>query len=241
MPTMPSTARIVRKPRAMVRPMVTVWNEDDEIAVPDWVRNINSFRRWLDLESVPEKRKIWWLQGEVWIDMNKEQLYSHNRLRTTVTSKLFTFTEKEDLGVFFSDGVLLSNIGADISGNPDGVYVSHEAFRTKRVTQIEGKQRGYVELVGVADMVLEILSDSSVIKDTERLFAAYALAGIREYWLIDARGEHLRFDINRLTVKGYVAGRKQDGWIKSSVFARSFRLTESHDLSGNPKYRLEMR
>ena len=148
--------------------------------------------------------------------------------------------DESDKGVFLPDGAHLTNLTADISGNPDGVYVSHEAFQTGRVTRVEGKSGGCVELEGTPDMVLEVISDSSVNKDTNVLHAAYALAGIREYWLADAREEILRFEIFRLTAKGYVASRKQDGWIKSPVFGRSFRLTESEDRSGNPKYTLEV-
>jgi Uma2 family endonuclease len=90
-------------------------------------------------------------------------------------------------------------------------------------------------------MVPEVLSDNSVEKDTVLLHGAYAEACIPEYWLVDAREEPLHFDIYGLTSNGYTAGSKQDGWIKSSVFGRSFRLTESRDRLGNPKYRLEVR
>ena len=45
--------------------------------------------------------------------------------------------------------------------------------------------------------MVEIVSDASVKKDTERLPAAYHAAGIREFWLIDARGVEVRFTIHR--------------------------------------------
>ena len=74
--------------------------------------------------------------------------------------------------------------------------------------------------------VLEVLSDSSVEKDIVILFDAYWQAGIAEYWLVDARKGPVRFDIYRHTSKGYVATRKQAGWVKSAVFSKSFRLSQ---------------
>ncbi len=43
--------------------------------------------------------------------------------------------------------------------------------------------------------MVEILSDSSVGKDTERLPPRCAVAGVGELWLIDARTSELRFDV----------------------------------------------
>jgi Uma2 family endonuclease len=63
--------------------------------------------------------------------------------------------------------------------------------------------------------LLEIVSAGSVEKDTQTLRELYWKAGIAEYWLVDARGERLAFDILRHAAKGYVATRKAAGWLKS--------------------------
>jgi Uma2 family endonuclease len=106
---------------------------------------------------------------------------------------------------------------------------------------IEGAQEGYVELEGTPDMTLEIVSASSVEKDTDILRNDYWRAGISEYWLADARGERPRFDILRYTSRGYVPTRKQAGWIKSAVFGKSFRLIVRTDALGHPEYTLRCR
>jgi heat-inducible transcriptional repressor len=55
-------------------------------------------------------------------------------------------------------------------------------------------------------MVLEVVSPSSVVKDTEWLMSRYHEAGVREYWLIDARGEgDPAFTIYRRAAKEFVA------------------------------------
>ena len=51
-----------------------------------------------------------------------------------------------------------------------------------------------MELEG-PDLVVEIVSDSSVTKDTQRLPLSYWQAGVTEYWLVDVGGERLSFQI----------------------------------------------
>ena len=62
-----------------------------------------------------------------------------------------------------------------------------------------------------------------------------------EYWLVDGRKEPLSFEILRYTAKGYVSTRKQQGWLKSAVFGKSFRLIQGTDPFGDPQYTLEVR
>jgi Uma2 family endonuclease len=106
---------------------------------------------------------------------------------------------------------------------------------------VEGKKEGYVELQGTPDMVLEVVSESSVTKDTITLQELYWQAMIPEYWIVNARGASITFEILRHTAKGYVATRKQAGWVKSAVFGKSFRLTQQTDDLGNPEYTLAVR
>ena len=65
--------------------MVTVLHESQRVSVPGWVTDINAFRRWTDANDFPDKARIWWLKGEVWIDMSKEQIFTHVRVKTEVT------------------------------------------------------------------------------------------------------------------------------------------------------------
>lgn len=139
-----------------------------------------------------------------------------------------------------SDGLLLSNFAADISGKPDCVFVSDATLASDRVRLLDGADGGYVELQGSPDMVLEVVSKSSERKDTIDMRQAYWDAGIREYWLVDARRE-LRFDILRHGARGYVATPKRDGWLKSAVFGKSFRLTAATNKQGHPEYTLHLK
>jgi Uma2 family endonuclease len=150
--------------------------EGDEVAVPSWVNDLESFRRWSDHDDFPEKGRISYLCGEVWVDMSKEQLFTHNEVKSEINAVLKTLVRSTRSGRTFGNGAFVSNEEADISNQPDGMYVSFESIMEGRVRIIEGKDEGYVELEGSPDMVLEVVSRSSVKKDTEILRKAYAAA-----------------------------------------------------------------
>ncbi len=167
--------------------MVTVINDESvSVHVPAGVTDIEAFRRWADAPDFPEQGSIWWLKGEVWADMSKQQLFSHVLVKTKITVKLGAIAEAEQLGIYLTDGAMLSNFPADVAGVPDGLFVSTQTLDSDRVRLIEGKKSGFVEVQGAPDMVLEVISDGSVHKDEVMLKAAYFEAGIPEYWLIDA-------------------------------------------------------
>src|SRR6185437_10252635 len=197
---------------------------------------------WAGDNDLPEKTRIDFYRGEVWIDMGREQVFTHGHVKTRISTTLDSFTQSRDLGYYFCNGILVTNVAADLSGNPDGTFVSHDSIESGRVACIEGKRdEGVVELLGTVDMVLEVVSTSSVGKDTDTLRQAYWEAGVAEYWLVDARGDRLDFRILKHASKGYTETRKQAGWLRSTVFGRSFRLTRKKDKSGHPNFMLEMK
>jgi hypothetical protein len=221
--------------------MVTFIDERNQVSVPSWVVDLESFRRWADADDFPETGHIWYLKGEVWVDMTKEQIFTHVQIKTKFYIVVGGLVEVGQMGLFLADGAMLSNVEADISGNPDAVFASKDSLRSERVRLIEGFETGYVELEGSPDMVLEVVSTSSVQKDTVILRQAYWEAGIREYWLVDARKAPPKFDILRHTAKGYTATRKQGGWVKSAVLGKSFKFTQGKDALGNPEFTLAVR
>jgi Uma2 family endonuclease len=222
--------------------MITVINESNcVVSIPTWVVDLESFRRWADADDFPEDGRAWYLKGEVWIDMSKEQFFTHLAVKREFFYVLTGLVKAGDLGLFLPDGLLLSNATADISGKPDATFVAAESIQAKRVQLVEGWDGGFVEMEGSPDMVLEVVSTSSVNKDTVVLRKGYWEAGIREYWLVDARQEPIRFDIFRRTAKGYAASPKRDGWLKSAVFGKSFQLSQRVNALGHPEYTLAVR
>lgn len=200
-----------------------------EIEVPFWVNDLDSFRRWVHSGELPEKLKVHFVNGHVWMDVMGEAL-SHNQAKLAVMVVLAGLVRAEELGVLFPDGMLLTNDDADLGCEPDVMFVSAESLASGRVTFTQGETTGAVatEMVGSPDMVLEVVSPSSVVKDTDWLMTQYHDAGVSEYWLIDARrnGDPV-FTIFRRMAKEFIPVRKSRGWLKSPVFGKSFRLVRT--------------
>jgi Uma2 family endonuclease len=225
--------------------MLTVVSDGTQmLTIPSWVVDFASFRRWCESDEFPEEGRIWFLRGGVWADMTMEQVFSHNQVKNEIAYTLTGLIKRTKSGRFFPDGLRITNLPAELSGVPDGTYVSFDTLRAGRAKYVEGKGKdvgGYTQLEGIPDLVIEVVSPSSVDKDTEWLQKAYWEAGIPEYWLIDARKPPLSFDLYRHTANGYAAARKSGGWAKSAVLGRSFRLMAAVNGLGHPEYTLELR
>lgn len=214
----------------------------EQVRIPDSVVDLDSFRAWAKSDAFPDRGRYSYFKGELWVDLMPEQLFTHNDVKMEYAEVIRRLFKKTRRGRLFGDGTLVTNVDAGLSTEPDGVVVLFESLQAGRVQLIESSSgEGCIEIAGVPDMALEIVSQSSVQKDTVMLRELYWNAGIPEYWLVDVRGDRLEFDILRRGRNGYVATRKQAGWVKSAVLARSFRLTRNLDAAGNPEHTLAMR
>jgi Uma2 family endonuclease len=221
--------------------MNTIVLYESAVHIPDGIRDLTGFRRWIHSDDFPEAGRICYLDGQVWVDISKEQIFAHNQVKQEFNLVIGGLVKAERLGRYFPDGLYLTNDRANLAAQPDGTFVARDSLQSGRVRLVEGDKEGYLEMDGSPDMVLEVVSASSVEKDKETLRDLYWQAEITEYWLVDARSDRLDFTILRREVGGYVAARKQAGWVKSRVFDRGFRLTCQPDDTGNPEYRLSVR
>src|SRR5438094_4058302 len=96
------------------RLMITVHAYPESVHVPVWVHDLESFRRWMHSDESPEKVPVYFLHGEVWLDMSQEQIFSQVLIKSEFTAVLRTLTKKLRLGTFLPDGLLLTNDNADM-------------------------------------------------------------------------------------------------------------------------------
>jgi Uma2 family endonuclease len=177
------------------------------------------------------------------VDMSAERAGSHNAVKTEVTRVLGGLVLDRDLGMFFSDGMWITSDEAGLSNEPDALFASWESFAAGRIELIvsnEAEDDG-IELRGCPDWVLEAISPSSVDKDTHLLPSAYYRAGVREYWMIDAREQALRFTVFARGDSAFVEVPMQDDWVLSEVFGCEFRLERERNRIGVWAYRLRVR
>jgi Uma2 family endonuclease len=209
------------------------------IVIPPTAHTLAGFRAWYASDDFPEEGRIEFLAGEIIIDMGHERVSSHVSLKGEFARALITLAKELNLGQFFTDGVRVVNEDANLSNEPDGCLVTWEAVRSRRVRLQQSRDgEDETEVVGSPDMVVEIVSPSSVRMDTVRLPELYHRAGIREYWLVDARGDDIAFTIFRHAPSGYQPAGTTDGWLSSDVFGRQMRLERSETPIGTWDYHL---
>jgi|SRR5579883_252293 len=217
-------------------------SENPLVTVPSCATaSLAPFREWAGDNDLPEKAELCFYHGEVLLRWAKNNFFSHVAVKTEISRVLTNIVKEQKNGTFLTDDALFTNEKADLSCNPDATFISNDAIKSKRIKLIAGKE-GFVELLGSADMVLEVVSDSSERKDNQTLFETYFEVGVSEYWLVDARAEEIEFLIySRGTKKFAVVKKQAGGWMKSAVFGKSFRLIHGTDATGNPEFTLEVK
>ena len=173
--------------------------------------------------------------------MSPEEISSHVDPKGELIAAIWTIVRQHDWGKVYVDGARLTNEAANISNEPDLMFCSWATLESKLVTIAEtvpGSER-WMEVVGSPDLVVEILSKSSVRKDTRVLKKRYFLAGINEYWLIDARKTEIDFQVLVRGPQGFEpVDADRRGFRLSSVLPFKFKLTRERDRIGTWKYTL---
>ena len=209
---------------------------EEQIEIPMNIRSLADFRRWATSDASPDRGRIDYISGRIAVDLSPEDLYTHGILKTELVGALWRRTKEEDLGELYTGSTRVSSPNADLSAEPDIVFVSGQSLdggRVRPVPRAGAPPDRYVEMEGAPDLIVEIVSDASVRKDTERLPAAYYEAGVAEFWLVDARGEELLFRIHRRGPSAYrPAEADAEGYQFSAVLDRWYRLERTRDVRG---------
>ncbi len=213
------------------------------VEVPSSAYTLEGFRRWARSEDFPENHRVTFINGALTIEMSPERYESHLAVKEPISRILAVLVNSLDLGRYYPDGAWFTNEEAGVSNEPDAMFASWATLQSGRLQPPDGWQDGndYIELVGTPDWVCEVVSNSSERKDKQLLKGAYHRAGIREYWLIDARKEQIDFQLLIWNTEGYVAAPDDTGWQRSEVFEKCFRLQRDSDRMGRWRYELEVR
>ena len=213
------------------------------VHLPDTVRTLSGFCEWAISSAFPVFGRFTFLDQEIHVDMSPEEIQTHINIKAEVNRQFANLARRLKLGTYFPDGTLIRNDPAGLANEPDCTFVLHDSMRSGKVRL--QPRKGYpgedMALVGSPDIVVEIVSRSSWTKDTCELVEKYHAAGIAEYWLIDGLDDKLEFRLLRWRKGGYVAAPARQGWRKSHVLDRWFRLTRKQDIDGLWQYTLGVR
>jgi Uma2 family endonuclease len=226
----------------MAHTMATTVRIEDQVEIPMNLQGLADFRRWAVSDAFPERGRIDYLAGSIEVDMSPEDLHTHGKLKVELVRVLADRVAEADLGELYTDRARVSSPEADLSVEPDVVLVTNESLdsgRVRLVPRAGGGEDRYIELEGAPDLVVEIVSDSSVRKDTNRLPGLYYTAGVREFWLVDARRAELVFRIHQPGAAGYEpAPASPDGFQYSAVLDRWYQLHRTRNRHGRIAFEL---
>lgn len=145
----------------------------------------DEFLAWSDEDTHAE-----WVDGEVIVFV--PPTIRHQELAMLLSSLLSLYIHSLKLGVLLAAPCEMRATPGGPAREPDLLFVSRE--HADRLTD--------KRVVGPADLVIEIVSDSSSTRDSTEKFHEYQAAGVREYWLFDPRPGNERASFYRLTAEG---------------------------------------
>jgi len=215
-----------------------------DVEIPPGIDGFAAFRRWTHDPDFPEKGRIDFIAGQIEVgDMVEDPRY-HGGPKTEIARVLANRVKRLDWGQVLIDATRVSVPEVGLSVEPDILAVSHQALATGRVALVpaEGRREAFVELEGPPELVVEVLSASSVRKDSQRLWREYYRAGIPEYWTVDARAGKLAFQIWIAGPAEYLpADIDPDRFQTSPVLQTAYRLDQTARNDGRIEYDLRER
>ncbi len=219
---------------------------DHQLDIPPGLDTLDDFRRWVHSDDFPEGPRVHWIGGRLEIEMAADNVFRHSSPKTEIGAVLSQFVKIHNLGHVFIDQTLITMPAVDLSCEPDVVFVSHDAIAEGRVIPVPSRSSSdpdsIREIEGPPDLIVEIVSEGSVTKDTERLYHDYFEAGVLEYWLVDARRDELSLQLFGRGEEEFVPVKiDADGFQHSTVLNKDFVFSRRRDRNGLWSYDLAER
>jgi Uma2 family endonuclease len=133
------------------------------------------------LEALDEDTRAEWVDGEVvWLSPAGDV---HESLCGFLYAVLRTFAEQHQLGRVLVAPFVLRLTRSERAREPDILFVKRETLARLKATYVEGP----------ADLVVEITSPESLLRDRGEKYAEYELEGVTEYWVIQPEAKRADF------------------------------------------------
>ncbi len=159
------------------------------------------FLDWCDEDTLAE-----FIEGE--IVMTSPASINHQQVGSLLETLLRVHVEKHDLGKVLRAPFVMRLPELNRAREPDILFVAHANAHLLRPTFLDG----------AADLVVEIISPESFMRDHAEKFIEYERAGVPEYWLIDPERQVAEF-YELGSAKHYQPALVADGIYRSRVVA----------------------
>lgn len=175
---------------------------------PEYVASIPmSFEEYLQWDH--EGGLVEWLDGKAYVYVSAT--FEHQQVVGFLSSLLRTWAEVTRAGVVLTAPYAMQSVAGGPGREPDIVFV-----RAEHRDRVRSKY-----LAGSPDLIVEVISPDSVLRDRGEKRHEYAAAGVREYWIIDVRPNVRRVDFLVLEDGEYVEREPTDG-VYGSLSAEGF-------------------
>lgn len=131
-----------------------------------------------------------WVNGEIIIHMAPKEY--HQRVVVFLTTLLQSYVRLYRLGRVIAAPFAMRVLPEGNAREPDLFFLA-----TANLSRLSEHV-----LNGPPDLVIEVISDDSVVRDRDEKFYEYQQGGVREYWIIDPRPQRLRADFYVLDAHG---------------------------------------
>jgi len=211
---------------------------DEVITVPKWVSDLRSFRRWFRSDHFPSDAKVVYYDGNIWVDQQMER-YLHTYIKTEIAGAIREWAKAHLPGATLCDKLRYTDRAADLSCEPDVIFVTDASLENRTVKLMDGDTS--LEVEGSPEIIVEVISPTSVVKDEKTLREKYWQAGVQEYWLADSR-KVPTLSILKRTARGFVTVKANaQGWLRSEVLGALCRLVSRPGPAATTKVELEMK
>ncbi len=244
--TLEGDGLIAIEARRLTHGPVRVAGPRGTVTIPASAATMEGFRRWTRSDGFPDNARIDLVADRIFVDLSMQRHQAHALPKTEIVRVLANLLVETGFGELASDVTRVYLPGGNTSFEPDIVLVSFESIESGRVTETAAKHgTDGVEFVGPPELVVEVVSPSSVGKDTVELPAGCFAGGVGEYWLVDCRDDAavaVGFAIHRRGETGFEeVERDADGFVASAILSKTYRLTRSRGRLDRWAYRLEER
>ncbi|GIV21724.1 MAG: restriction endonuclease [Armatimonadota bacterium] len=148
------------------------------------------------LEQIDEDTLAEWVDGEV-VYLSPARL-EHQDIAGFLHALIRAFVQRYELGRVVSAPFQMRLLRSERGREPDLIFVANQNLHRLHDTYLEGG----------ADLVVEITSPESLLRDRGEKYAEYELEGIPEYWVIDP--DERRVDFFVLGADGRYVRRYED-------------------------------
>src|SRR5438309_2338659 len=120
MKTIPSAERRTKAKPATATACLHLSTNRGDLQIPPTVFTLAGFLEWARADDFPEKVKVAFIDGEVYVEMGNEEIFTHIAVKTEIIRVWATLNLDLDLGECIGDGALFTQEEANVSNNADG-------------------------------------------------------------------------------------------------------------------------